>query len=90
VQLTPLARLVVWARFTPQNASACWQHDDAQPSGGPGNPTLLPLQGSAARALPGGCLLPPSSTLQTLASGAADSCPLGCFPIRAIASYGIR
>jgi len=24
VQLTPLARLVGWARFTRQNAPACW------------------------------------------------------------------
>jgi len=79
VQLTPLARLVGWARFTRQNAPACWQHDYAQPSGYRTTPPLPALQGAAARALPGSCLLPSSATLQTLASGAADSYPLGGF-----------
>jgi len=77
VQLTPLARLVGWARFTRQNASACWQHDNPQPSDDHNPPTCPALHGSAARALPGTCLFPESSTLQTPASGAADRCPLG-------------
>jgi len=38
---------------------------------------LLALQGAAARALPGTCLVPSSTTLQTPASGAADSYPFG-------------
>ena len=38
---------------------------------------LLTLQGSAARALPGSSLFPLSSTLQTPASGAADSYTFG-------------
>jgi len=79
VQLTPLARLVGWARFTRQSAPASWWRDNAQPSGYRANPTRLALQGSAARALPGSCLVPASSTLQTPASGAADRCPLACF-----------
>jgi len=78
VQLTPLARLVGWARFTRQNAPACWQPGTPQPSDVRGDPRLLPLQRSAARALPGSCLFPLSSTLQTPASGAADSYTLGC------------
>jgi len=73
VQLTPLARFVGWARFTRQSAPACWQPDHAQPSGDRTNPPLLTIYGSAARALPGSCLLPPSFTLQTPASGAADA-----------------
>jgi len=73
VQLTPLARLVGWARSTRHNAPACWQNDHPQPSGGRTNPQLLVLHRSAARALPGTCLLPPSSTLHTPASGAADA-----------------
>jgi len=76
VQLTPLARLVGWARFTRQNASACWQSDNPQPSAVFGNPRLVEVYGSAARALPGSCLFPTSSILQTPASGAADSYPL--------------
>jgi len=76
VQLTPLARLVGWARSTRQNASACWRPHNAQPSGGRTTPPLLALQRSAARALPGTCLVPWSSTLHTPASGAADSYPL--------------
>jgi len=64
---------VGWARFTRQNAPACWQLGNAQPSGAHANPTLLVLHGSAARALPGSCLVPLSSTLHTPASGAADS-----------------
>jgi len=32
VQLTPLARLLGWARFTRQNAPACWQRGNPQPS----------------------------------------------------------
>jgi len=78
VQLTPLARLVGWAQFTRQNAPACWRPHNAQPSVYRANLTRPAPQGSAARALPGSCLLPASSTLQTPASGAADSCPLGC------------
>jgi len=77
VQLTPLARLVGWARSTRQNAPACWQHDNAQPSAVAGNPTPVEIYGSAARALPGSCLCSPSSTLPTPASGAADACPFG-------------
>jgi len=77
VQLTPLARLVGWARFTRQNAPACWQHDNPQPSGARDIPMLLALQGSAARALPSSCLFSLSSTLHTPASGAADSCTFG-------------
>jgi len=77
VQLTPLARLLGWARSTRQNAPACWQHDYAQPSGYRTTPPLPALQGAAARALPGSCLFPLSSTLQAPASGAADRCPLG-------------
>jgi len=73
VQLTPLARPVGWARFTRQSATACWQHGNAQPSDAAGNTAFLPLHGSAARTLPGICLCPPSSTLQTPASGAADA-----------------
>jgi len=73
VQLTPLARLVGWARFTRQSATACWQHDNPQPSAVPGNPALLVPHRSAARALPGNCLVRRSSTLQTPASGAADA-----------------
>ena len=76
MQLTPLARLVGWARFTRQNASAYWRPDHPQPSNVRGNPTRPALQGSATRALPGTCLFPTSSTLQTPASGAADSCPV--------------
>jgi len=77
VQLTPLARLVGWARFTRQNAPACWHLDNPQPSGAHANPMLPPFHGAAARALPGSCLCSASSTLPTPASGAADSCPLG-------------
>jgi len=77
VQLTPLARLVGWARFTRQNAPACWQIDNPQPPGARAIPMLLALQGSAARALPGSRLVPTSSTLQTAASGAADAYPFG-------------
>jgi len=77
VQLTPLARLVGWARFTRQNASACWRPHNPQPSVRRANPMLYALHGSAARALPGTCLLPASSTLHTPASGAADRCPFG-------------
>jgi len=77
VQLTPLARCVGWARFTRQNAPACWQIDNPQPPGARDTQTRSALQRSAARALPGSCLLPPSATLHTAASGAADSCPLG-------------
>jgi len=73
VQLTPLARLMGWARFTRQNASAWWRLGNPQPSGERANPMLLPLHRSAARALPGSCLFPASSTLHTPASGAADS-----------------
>jgi len=73
VQLTPLARFVGWARFTRQSATACWQPDNAQPPGASGDPASLALQGSAARALPGTCLSPASSTLHTPASGAADA-----------------
>jgi len=74
VQLTPLARLLGWARFTRQNAPACWQHDHPQPSDHHSTPMLRALQGSAARALPGSCLCPTASTLQTPASGAANAC----------------
>jgi len=83
VQLTPLARLVGWARFTRQSAPACWQHNNTQPSDVPGNPKRVASQALAARALPGSCLLRTSSTLQTPASGAADAYPLGgsIFPI---------
>jgi hypothetical protein len=63
VQLTPLARFVGWARFTRQNAPACWHHDHPQPSGGRTTPLLLALHRSAARALPGSCLLLASATL---------------------------
>jgi len=73
VQLTPLARLVGWARSTRQNASACWRPDHAQPSDAPSDPTILTLQQSAARALPGTCLLPQSSSAYTPASGAAGA-----------------
>jgi len=73
VQLTPLARVVGWARFTRQNASAWWRLGNPQPSGERANPMLLALQGPAARALPGSCLLLTSATLHTPASGAADS-----------------
>jgi len=73
VQLTPLARLVGWARFTRQNAPACWQPHNTQPSGARANPTHLAIQASAARALPGSCLSSPFSTLHTPASGAADA-----------------
>jgi len=38
VQLTPLARLVGWARSTRQNAPACWRHDIPQPSGDHNHP----------------------------------------------------
>jgi len=77
VQLTPLARLVGWARSTRQNAPACWRPDNPQPPGSRANPTHLAIQASAARALPGSCLSSASSTLQTPASGAADSYTLG-------------
>jgi len=77
VQLTPLARFGGWARFTRQSAPACWQLDHPKPSGAHAAPTRIALQGSAARTLPGSCLLPASSTLHTPASGAADRCPLG-------------
>jgi len=77
VQLTPLARFVGWARFIRQSATACWQPDIPQPPTVAGNATFLALQESAARALPGTCLSPLSSTLHTPASGAADACPLG-------------
>ena len=73
VQLTPLARLVGWARSTQQSATACWQHDNPQPPHASGVPIRPALQESAARALPGTCLLPPSSTVHTPASGAADA-----------------
>jgi len=73
VQLTPLARLVGWAQFTRQSAPACWQYDNPQPSVYRANPMRPALHGSAARTLPGSCLSPPSSTLQTPASGAADA-----------------
>jgi len=73
VQLTPLARLVGWARFTRQNASACWQPRTAQPSGDRANPTLLALHGAAARALPGTGHAPTSSPAQTPASGAVNA-----------------
>jgi len=90
VQLTPLARFPGWARSTRQNAPACWHHDHPQPSGARTTPPLLALQRSAARALPGNCLCPTSSTLQTPASGAADSCPFGCFLHQGfLVSYGI-
>jgi len=79
VQLTPLARLLGWARFTRQNAPACWHHNNTQPSDIPGNPTHVASQGSAARALPGSCLCSLSCTLHTPASGAADSQALGGF-----------
>jgi len=71
VQLTPLARPVTWARFTRQSATACWRPANAQPSHASRNPAFSALQGSAARTLPGTCLLPPSSTPHTPASGAA-------------------
>jgi len=77
VQLTPLARLVGWARFARPNTPACWQHDHPQPSGARDLPMHLSLHGSAARALPGSCLLPWSSTLHTPASGAADRLYVG-------------
>jgi len=77
VQLTPLARLLGWARFTRQSAPACWQRDHPQPSDVAGSPAFLALQGSAARALPGSYLVPASYSLPTPASGAADSCTLG-------------
>jgi len=73
VQRTPLARLVGWAQFTRQSATACWQHHNAQPSAASCEPALLALQRSAARTLPGTCLCPTSSTLHTPASGAADA-----------------
>jgi len=73
VQLTPLARPVTWARFTRQSATAYWQLGNAQPSDVLGDPAFLARQRSAIRTLPGTCLLPPSSTLQTPASGAADA-----------------
>jgi len=73
VQLTPLARPLGWARSTRQSATACWQHDIPQPSAASGSLTRLMLQGSAARALPGSCLVRRSSTLHTPASGAADA-----------------
>jgi len=73
VQRTPLARLLGWARFTRQNAPACWRPHNAQPSDYRTKPQLLAIYGSAARALPGSCLLPASSTLHTPASGAADA-----------------
>jgi len=73
VQLTPLARLLGWARSTRQNASACWCDDIPQPSDVRGTPRLLPLYRSAARALPGTCLSPASSTLHTPASGAVEA-----------------
>jgi len=66
-----------WARFTRQNALACWRIDNPQPSAVSGDPALLAIYRSAARALPGICLVPASSTLHTPASGAADRCPLG-------------
>jgi len=73
VQLTPLARFVGWARFTRHTATACWQHDNPQPSDVMFNTSFLALHGSAARNVPGTCLSPMSSTVQTPASGAADS-----------------
>jgi len=73
VQLTPLARPVGWARSTRQNATACWHHNIPQPSHVSSNPTLLALHRSAIRALPGTYRVPPSSTLHTPASGAADA-----------------
>jgi len=72
VQLTPLARPLGWARFTRQNATASYQCGNPQPPAVQGEPTSLALQRSAARALPGSCLCPPSSTLHTPTSGAAD------------------
>jgi len=87
VQLTPLARLVGWARSTRQNAPACWSHDHPQPPGARAIPTLPLLYGAAARALPGTCLVPWSSTLHTPASGAADSYPLGGVPNHVSAPY---
>ena len=39
----------------------------------PRRPEAPTLHGSAARALPGSCLVPASSTLHTPASGAADA-----------------
>jgi len=73
VQLTPLARFVGWARSTRQNAPACWQLRNAQPSVVRGDSQLPALQRSAARTLPGSCLVRRSSTLHTPASGAADA-----------------
>jgi len=73
VQLTPLARPMGWAQFTQQSATACWQLDNAQPPDASKSPVVLALQRSAARTLPGNCLLPSSSTLHTPASGAADA-----------------
>jgi len=73
VQLTPLARPLGWAQFTRQSATACWRLNNPQPPVIPGSPRILALQWSAARTLPGSCLVPPSSTLHTLASGAADA-----------------
>jgi len=78
VQLTPLARLVGWARFTRQNAPACWRPENPQPPGRRDTPTRPAIYRSAARALPSSCLFSLSSTLHTPASGAADSCTLGC------------
>ena len=80
VQLTPLARLLGWARFTRQSATAYWHPDNAQLPDTSGEATFLLLQWSAARTLPGNCLCPTSSTLQTPASGAVDSYTLGGFP----------
>jgi len=77
-----------WARFTRQSAPACWRTGNAQPPGARAIPMLLALQGSAARALPGSSLFPLSSTLQTPASGAADSYTLGGIEINASPERG--
>jgi len=77
VQLTPLARCVGWAQFTRHTAPACWRIDNPQPSDVLFSTSFLVLQESAARSVPGSCLFSASSTLQTPASGAADSYTLG-------------
>jgi len=57
----------------PAKRSGLSQRVIPQPSVDSRDPLPSALQPSAARALPGSCLLLPSSTLHTPASGAADA-----------------
>ena len=79
MQLTPLARPLGWARFTRQSATA--YHNTASPNL---QTSLSPQRSWRSSRRPHAhcltCLLPPSFTLPTPASGAADRCTVGGVP----------